>query len=84
MHGDVTVEARVNPKNVLRELDTSDIVGYLKEERDIVVDTSAHCSDLVHDFFHGDFNLKALLTDLGKDAVAPLLREFIKEQAIEI
>jgi hypothetical protein len=80
---DITVSAQVNPRDVLDEMDTDDIVEYLKEHG-IGIDTTTHCPDLVHDFFHGDLDLKTLLNDIGKDAVVPVLREFIKEKDIQI
>ena len=80
----ITVNAEVDPIEVLDELDTNDILEYLRKHRDIGVDTSAHSSDLVNDFFHGDFDLKKFLLEIGKQATAPVLQQFVKEQGIEI
>jgi hypothetical protein len=80
----ITVTTEVDPVEVLDELDTDDILEYLRTSRDIGVDTSAHSPDLVNDFFHGDFNLKGLLLEIGKEATTPVLQQFIKEQGIEI
>jgi hypothetical protein len=80
----INVTAEVDSDDVLDELNTEDIIEYLKIHRGVGVDTSTHSSDLVNDFFHGDFDLKELLLKIGKEAVTPVLTGFIKEQGIEI
>jgi hypothetical protein len=78
----VSVLARVDPNDVLDEMSRSDIIAYVREHNIDVIDGFEKESDsgtLTQAYFHGDFDLKKLLQDIGKDQVAKILKEIVLE-----
>ena len=55
-------------KGILDDVSTEDIFEYLETYRSVDFDGDP-TEDIVNDYFHGDFDLKKLLKDIGKQNV---------------
>jgi len=71
---DVTVNVDVDPYDVLDELDSDDIVDYLKDSRKVgvsgvVVEEKIDMEDLIFSYFHGDLDIKKLIKGIGVETI---------------
>lgn len=76
----VTVDAEVDPRDVLEDLNEDDLVEYL-ESRDIPIERNCIGFEAI-DYFHGDFDLKKLLKSIGLDEVRKVVQEIEEETMI--
>lgn len=73
-----TVEADVDPEEVLDELDEKELKEYIEKrfsnrvsiEQEVTYDG---ITDLAHQYWHGDLDLKRLIEIIGKDEIRKLL-----------
>jgi len=77
----VTVDAEVNPEDVLKELCNEDIVSYLKKQRVFIEEKACTEFDAM-DYYHGDFDLKAILKEIGMDEVRKVVKEIEEENVV--
>lgn len=71
----ITVQANINPYEVLDELDHNEILEYIEKEGYFLEKSQPTATD----YFHGDLNLKALLKDIGLDEVKKIIKEIEEE-----
>lgn len=72
--GDISVD--VEPEDVLDELSSDEIKGYLigRFGNDVSIDSMFdEAADLAHQYWHGDFDLKKFIEAVGKDEIRKFL-----------
>lgn len=77
----VNVYAEVDPDDVLNELPTDDIIGYLNRNRDVHVGGEYDKDVNAEDYWHGDLDLKKLLKDIGPDEVKKIIIDELSQES---
>lgn len=77
----VSVDAVVDPEDVLRDLDNEDISDYLEEQGYRMPASGDNSPVSEIDYYHGDFDLKSFFKKLGLEEVRKVLKEVEEELA---
>jgi len=77
---EISVEAKVDPEDVLNNIDDDHVANYL-ENRGYLINTPSITSPEVMAYYHGDFNLKNFLKEIGLEEARKVLQELEAEIA---
>ena len=78
---EVSVEVKVDPNDVLENLDDEFIATYLEKRGYFTPAATSLLNVDVMDYYHGDFDLKAFFKSIGIDEARKVFKELEAEAA---